>query len=327
MRTQKMVVLIDIVENLYYALYARLTIELAGIELCGSFPIDARRIRMEIPHLMPEADHLYRVVLAFKEALDSPQICAILRKDILAYFQQAYIDQPRKEKRRLFTSDRLGYRQFALRTVSCRRGSYCEKWRQVIPFFNSISAETMATLSERYLLLTPMRIPPDDIPFNKLPWLSLDAVGMEVWDTDVVNDRHLSERAQVNGTGMGDERKKEPIPDLYYHVRQGKCICDSICQCSLHCVYDVEHYCRCSERHVRIMAAKRGLAHRRNNGPTFAATASTIARKFFDGLAELKRDVKDTVIASELENAFEFFALLISNERDMTPSERSEKSP
>ncbi|OQE12961.1 hypothetical protein PENFLA_c058G05937 [Penicillium flavigenum] len=325
-RTQKMAVLIDIVENLYYALYARLTIELASIELCGSFPIDAYEVRMEIPHLMPEADHLYRIALAFKEVLDSPQICAILRKDILAYFQQAYIDQPREEKRSLFTTDPLGYRQFALRTVSHRRESYCEKWRQLIPFFNSISAETMATLSEKYLLLTPRRIPPDDIPFDHLPWLSLDAVGMEVWDTDVVNDRHLSERAQINGTGLGDERKKEPIPDLYYHVRQGKCICDSICQCSLHCIYDVERYCRCSERHVRIMAAKRGLAHRRHNGPTFAATASTIARKFFDGLAELKRDVKDTVIASELENAFEFFALLISNERALTPSERSEKS-
>ncbi|CAG7946185.1 unnamed protein product [Penicillium nalgiovense] len=325
-RTQKIAVLIDVVENLYYALYARLTIELASIELCGSFPIDARGVRTEIPHLMPEADHLYRIVLAFKEVLDSPQICAILRKDILAYFQQAYIDQPRKEKRGLFTSDCLGYRQFAMRTVSCRRGSYCEKWRQLIPFFNSISAETMATLSGKYLFLTPRRIPPDDVPFDSLPWLSVDAVGMEVWDTDVVNDRHLSERAQINGTGMGDERKKEPIPDLYYHVRQGKCICDSICQCSLHCIYDVTRYCRCSERHVRIMAAKRGLAHRRNNGPTFAATASTIARKFFDGLAELKRDAKDTVIASELENAFEFFALLISNERAMTSSERSKKS-
>jgi hypothetical protein len=321
-----MAVLIDIVENLYYALYGRLTIELASIELCASLPIDAHAVRMEIPHLMPEARHLYRIVLAFKEVLDSPQICAILRKDVLAYFQQACVDQPREEIRRVFTTDTLGYRQFALRTVSHRRGSYCEKWRQLIPFFNSISAETMATLSEKYLFLTPRRIPPDDVPFDNLPWLSLDAVGMEVWDTDVVNERHLSERAQINGTGMGDERKKEPIPDLYYHVRQGKCICDSICQCSLQCIYDVERYCRCSERHIRIMAAKRGLAHRRNHGPTFAATASTIARKFFDGLAELKRDVKDTVIASELENAFEFFALLISNERDMTRSERSKKS-
>jgi hypothetical protein len=32
---------------------------------------------MEIPHLMPEANHLYRIALAFKEVLDSPQICAV----------------------------------------------------------------------------------------------------------------------------------------------------------------------------------------------------------------------------------------------------------
>ncbi|KAJ5848846.1 hypothetical protein N7534_008164 [Penicillium rubens] len=311
-RTQEMAVLIDIVQNLYYALYARLTIEMASIDLCGSFPIDARRVRMEIPHLMPEANHLYRIALAFKEVLDSPK-------------SEAYIDQPREEKRHLFTPDRDEYHQFAMTTVSRRRGSYCEKWGQLIPFFNSVSAETMASLSQKYLLLSPWHIPRDDIPFGDLPWLSQDAVGMEVWDSDVVNERHLSERAQINGTGMGDERKKEPIPDLYYHVRQGKCICLSICQCSLHCIYSLEH-CRCSERHVRIMAAKRGFAHRRNGGPTFAATASTIARKFFDGLAELKRDVKDDVIASELENAFEFFAQFISNERLMTPSERSGKS-
>jgi hypothetical protein len=319
-----MAVLIDTVENLYYALYARVTIELASIELCGSYRVDLRALRIELPFLMPEADHLYSIVLAFKDVLDSPEICAIRRTDVIAYFQQGYINQVMKKKseQELPFFDPLGFRPFAMRTVSYRHGSYCEKWKGIIPFFNGIPAETMATMSEKYLTMTPVTIPPDDVPLVELPWIYPDNVGMAVWDTDIVRDYRMSEAAKRLGTTIGEERKKEPTPGLYQLIRQRKCICKATCSCASECTQDVQRGCPCAERHVRIMTTKRGLAQRRN-GPTFAATATTTARMFFHGLVELRRDVEPADIANELDQAFELFSLLISAERDMALREES----
>ncbi|KAJ5210922.1 hypothetical protein N7491_010737 [Penicillium cf. griseofulvum] len=326
-RTQNMAVLIDTVENLYYALYARVTIELASIELCGSYRVDLRALRIELPFLMPEADHLYRIVLAFKDVLNSPEICAIRRTDVIAYFQQGYVNQVMKKKSKQEHPffDPLGFRPFAMRTVSYRHGSYCEKWKGIIPFFNRIPAETMATMSEKYLTMTPVTIPLDDIPLVELPWIYPDNVGMAVWDTDIVSDYRMCEAAKKLGTTIGEERKKEPAPGLYHLIRQRKCICKSICSCSSECTQDVQRGCPCAERHVRIMTTKRGLAQRRN-GPTFAATATTTARMFFHGLVELKRDVEPADITNELDQAFELFSLLISAERDMALREESQAS-
>lgn len=312
-----MAVLIDTVENLYYALYACITIELASIELCGSFRIDTSALRIELPYLMPEADHLYRIVMTFKDVLDSPEICAILRKDIIDHFQREYVKHLITKEPSLdeLPFDALRYRPFAKRTVSCRHGSYFQKWKGLIPCFDSIPAETMAAISDKYFTMHPVTIPPPDIPFEQLPWIFPEDIGMAIWDTDIVADRRMSKRAQELGTCIGEERKNSPTPSLYYLVRQRKCICDSICSCSLQCTLEVERPCPCAERVVRIMSTKRRLAHRKN-GPTFAATASTTARMFFDGLAQLKRDVKATDIANELGKAFELLSLLISKERE-----------
>ncbi|EKV19082.1 actin-related protein 2/3 complex subunit 2 [Penicillium digitatum] len=319
-RTQKMAVLIDTVENLYYALYARITIELASIELCGSFRIDTSALRVELPYLMPEADHLYRIVLAFKNVLNSPEICAIRRMDVIAHFQQGYINQLAKKKQskdELLSFDPLAYRPFALRTVSYRHGSYCEKWKEFIPFFDSIPAETMATLSEKYLTMTPVIMPPDNIPFVELPWIHSGQVGKAALEKEVQNDYLLLHAAQTQDTTIGEERKKGINPDLYHFARKRKCICKSICGCSWECTQEVQRPCPCAERHVRIMLTKRLLAHRWD-GPAFAITASTTARMFFDGLAQLRRDVDATDIANELDRAFELFSLLISKERGIT---------
>ncbi|CAI7664104.1 unnamed protein product [Penicillium viridicatum] len=321
-RSQKMAVLIDTVENLYYALYACITIELASIELCGSFRIDTSALRIELPFFMPEADHLYRIVTAFKDVLDSPEICAIRRKDVIDHFQQEYIKQvlAKKPNPDDLPFDPLGYRPFAKRTVSYRHGSYCQKWKGLVPCFDSIPAETMATMSEKYFTMQPVTILRADIPSEKLPWIYPEDIGMAVWDTHIVADNRLSERAQKLKTSIGEERKKSSTPSLYHLVRQRKCICSSICSCSLECTLEVQRPCPCAERLVRIMSTKRGLAYRKNgHGPTFAATASTTARMFFDGLAQLNRNVNATDIANELGNAFELFSLLISTEREMTP--------
>ncbi|KGO70315.1 hypothetical protein PITC_096820 [Penicillium italicum] len=319
-RTQKMAVLIDTVENLYYALYARITIELANIELCGSFRIDTSALRVEIPHLMPEPDHLYRIVLAFKSVINSPDICAIRRIDVISHFQQEYFNQLPKERKsqdKLPSFDPLGYREFAQKTVSYRHGSYCEKWKGFIPFFDFVPAETMAKLSEKYLTLTPVIMPPDNIPFMELPWIHAGHVGKAAWGNEVKNDLKLSHSIQKLGTTIGDERRKGIDPDLYTLARKRKCICSSICGCSWECTLDVQRPCPCAERHVRIMLTKRALGHRWE-GPAFAITASTTARMFFDGLAQLKRDVEASDLANELNRAFELFSLLISKERGMT---------
>ncbi|KAJ5780334.1 hypothetical protein N7457_005494 [Penicillium paradoxum] len=316
MYTQEMKVMIDIVENLFYALYARVTIELANIELCGSFRIDLRSLQNYQPNLLPEADHLYRIILAFKDVLDSPEICPILRKDFVAHFQQEYISHlvDKDRRRHVVHFDPLGYRSFATRVASDRGGDYCQKWRELIPCFNVISADLLTTMSEKYTTVYAIASLPDDIPYGKLPWIKPEQLSPQVAEAQTIKDHRMSALAKLEGTSIGDERQKDPQSGTYYLIKQHKCICSALCRCSKECTQEVVIACPCAERHVRTMVTKRSIERRHRRPPT-ALTASTLARMYFYGLSALKRHVKDEVIASELNHAFELINLLIMNER------------
>lgn len=308
--------MIDIVENLFYALFSRVTIELANIELCGSFQVDLRSLQNFQPCLLPEPDHLYRILLSFKDVLDSPEICPILRKDFVAHFQQEYIslivDKQSRKQFPLF--DPLGYRQFAIEIASNRAGSYCKKWKDLIPCFNVIPAEILTMMSEKYLTVYAVSMLPDDIPCNQLPWINPKQLAPDVVDAELIKDHRMSALAKLEDTSIGEERRKDPKSGIYYLIKQRKCICIALCRCAKVCTQKVVCPCPCAERHVRTLTTKRGLA-RRQSGPSLATTTGTLARMYFQGLSSLKRHVTAENILNELQQAFELIGLLISSER------------
>lgn len=312
-----LVVLVETVENLYYSLYARVVIELANIELCGTFRSNRRSLRIHRPFLLPEADHLYRIILGFKDTLHSPSICPAVRKEPALYFQQAYISQIVDKAKNTDSSseDPLGYRLHAATVVSDRDGPYCTKWKALISFFNVIPSSTMALMSEKYLAITPVAVMPDDVPFDQLPFIKPTKVGEDIRDTDTVKDHHMGALAKLEGTTIGEERHKDPKCRIYHLAKQRKCVCYGVCRCSKECTNDVLRDCPCAERHVRIMTIKRGL-HYRWPGCAFPTTAGTMIRMYFHGLASMKRGVTNHHIALELHRAFESIDALITAERE-----------
>lgn len=295
-----------------------MVIELANIELCGTFQTDVLlSLRSHRPFLLPEPDHLYRIVLAFKDALDSPGICSLLRKEAALDFQQAYLSQiVDKSKNSDFPlTDPLGYRLHAANIVTDRTGPYCTKWRNLITFFNVLPCRTLAMMSEPYLTVAPVTVLPDDVPLEQLPFIDPSTISKEVRDAENIKDNRIATLAKLEGTSIGDERHKDPKNRIYHLAKQRKCVCYATCRCSKDCTRDVLLNCPCAERHVRIMTVRRGL-HYRWPGLGFVATSSTMARMFFHGLASLRRGVTDRQIAGELQRAFESIDALITGERE-----------
>lgn len=313
---------ITVAENLYYSLYARVVIELANIELCATWP-DSRVLQSRRAFLLPEADHLYRIVLAFKEVLDDPLVCPRLRMETALHFEQSYITQvvDSSESTDYSPQESLGYRLHVMTILADRDGPFCTKWKTLIPFFNVIPSRTMAMLSEKYLAVAPVTIIPDDVPFDQLPFIDPNKTNKADRDNDFTKDQRMMALAALEGTTIGEERHKDPQSRIYHLTKQGKCVCFGVCRCSKDCTRDVLHDCPCAERHVRIMTIKRGLYYKWPDC-AFSTSAGTMTRMYFHGLAALKRSVPNRHITQELLRAFELMDALISSHRDKDKKNR-----
>ncbi|CAG7963839.1 unnamed protein product [Penicillium salamii] len=319
--------LINIVENLFYSLYARVVIELASVELCIGFRPNPRSLASHRPFLLPEPAHLYRIIIAFKDALDAPNICANFRKDTALHFQQDYITQIADK---IKTSadvprDSAEYRLYAEGIVGNRNGPYCTKWKTLVTFFSVIPVRVMVLLSEHYLAVAPVSVMPDDIPFDELPFINPDQIEEKKRDAETKKDHHTATLAMLEGTTIGDERLKDPKFRIYYLAKQRKCVCPGLCRCAVECTQKVVRCCPCAERQVRVMKTKRDLRSI-SSDLDFETTAGTMARMCFYGLASLRCGVTDRQIWAELQRAFDLMDGLITNERGKDKNPRRENS-
>lgn len=313
-RTESLATLIEIVENLYYALYARIVLEMANVELCSCFNVGMRAVTSYPVMVLPDANHLYRIFLICKDALDSPGICQDLQEDLVLQLQEEYIDRfIWSESQKDFTvDDLLGYRRYALSIVSDRTSAYCDKWEGLTSYFRHTPPEIITLLSEKYLAVVAKRKAVDDIPYNDLPFFNLKAVDPEAWERDVIQDHRIATLAKLEGRTVGEERREDPKIRLLSAVKQQKCICTAVCSCAYDCTYDIEHHCPCAERQLRIMLLRRRKVTDRYN---FVNVANSIARIGFEGLAAIRHDVEDEEMVIELGHLFELFDLAIHKER------------
>jgi hypothetical protein len=170
-------------------------------------------------------------------------------------------------------------------------------------------------MSEKYLTVVPVSVAPDDVPFDKLPFIDPNKTDEATRDKETIKDHRLATLAKLEGTTIGDERHKDPQYRIYHIAKQHKCVCFGLCRCAKECTMDVVRKCPCAERHVRIMTAKRA-PYFRWPGYAFPTTAGTMTRMYFQGLASLKRSVTHVQISRELMRAFESMDALITSERE-----------
>ncbi|EPS29643.1 hypothetical protein PDE_04593 [Penicillium oxalicum 114-2] len=313
-RSGDLAVLIATVENLHYALYSRVVIEMASVELCALFKAERQAPNGCQGLWLPDADHLYRIFLACKDTLDSPTTWKRPQWAAIHKWQEHFTGRlTEKEDDQSLKPDVVcGYRQFAQNILSDPRSAYVCKWCSLIPFFHSVPQENLISISEKWFTVRPKVILPDDVPSYELPFIDLKLVNPALWKREIVLDYRLASLANLEGKSIGDERREDPKSRLLSLAKCHKCICISTCLCARDCTDHVERPCPCSERYVRLMTAR--LCKKPSRFP-FTTRANTAARACWEGLAMLRRDVSAETIVLEWREAFSVFELEIHKER------------
>lgn len=317
-RTDSLVSVIEIVENLFYSLYSTIELELACIELCAMFKMGPRPPTTHEQFFLPDPGHLYRIFLAFKDVLDSPLICensrsAVVRDMVLQYQESHIRSLMVKGGVRGFTKDDvLGYRRYVLNIVSQRTSTYYQKWSQLIHFFDAIPSEVMAVMSEKYFTRVPKEVPEEDITTAELGFIDPKVANPVTGDWDIVLDHRMASLGRLEGKSVGEMRRDNPKTRLQSILKYHKCICASSCSCAEQCTKFVEAWCPCAERQLRLLMARR----RKGTGRfKFATRVNNIARFCFQGLADLRPDVSDHLLVAELGIVFDMFDVEIMKER------------
>lgn len=301
-------------ENLFYALYSRMIIEMAGIELCALFKVELRPVAGSRQYHLPDPNHMYRIFLACKDNLDNYNVCELLQEGVVHRWQDAFISRfaTKEAGNGLNSDDLLGYRQFARNVVCDPCSAYVTKWRFLVPFFPSIPREILILMSEKWFTVMPKATLPDDVPSSELPFIDLKRVNPAQWEKELIVDYRLASLSKLEGRAIGEERRDDPKIRLLNSAKCHKCICTSSCLCAKECTVYVESACPCSERYVRLMTA------RLSKGPGrfgFTTRANTAARACWESFAMLRRDVSDETFLLEWSEAFAVFELEIQKER------------
>lgn len=302
-------------ENLFYTLYARITLELAGTELCSLFPITDRPLLRNAEYFMPSPSHMYRIYLAFKDILDSPSICEEIHGELLTQYLESYIRRLiclDARNRHPESGDTLGYYQYGLNIARNRESDFRLKWDSLIDCFADFPPQTITTLSQKYLTVLPRAIPAVETPTADLPFANLRNIPQHIWDDMLTEDYRCASLAQLEGRMVGEQRCTDPTRDHLEDTKYRRCICRSICSCSKECSYDVESACPCAEWQMRLQL----VAGRKSRGQhDFATRANTLALGCFHGLKFLKRDLNDADLIAVIEDMFSLIGMEVQKER------------
>ncbi|KAH8431865.1 uncharacterized protein LDX57_009516 [Aspergillus melleus] len=306
--------LIDAVEGLYYALFARLIMEMANVDLCSCFHLNLHGMTGKASCTLPEPTHLFKILLFCKRMLESPAICLHIHKELVRQHQSEYVRRAisRFESMGVFLDDLLGYRRDIMSVASDSSSAFRQKWTNGILLYDMPPEEVLTVLSERYLALTPKVTFQDELPTSELPFVNSELADPEVWERELIKDHRQATLAKLEGKSVGDVRRVDERRRLSDYVKENKCICRSSCTCAWDCTLDPERPCPCAERQMRVLLVKRrkGVSPRE-----FGARCSSLAKAIFQGISCLRRDVEDQEIAKEFDRALLLFAEEIQKQR------------
>ncbi|KAJ5239664.1 hypothetical protein N7468_004283 [Penicillium chermesinum] len=314
-RTDSLAELIEIVENLFYTLYARIMLELAGTELCSLFPITERPVRSKSLYYLPSPSRLHRIFLAFKDILDCPDICENLHLELMTQYLESYIRRlicSDARKGRPGSGDTLGYYQHALAIARDRESDFRKKWDSLMECFADFPPQTITSLSDKYLTVLPRAIPTIETATSDLPFVNLKMLSPESWDQIMIEEHRYNALAQLESRTVGEYRRMDPNCNLLEELKYHRCVCSSICSCAKDCTYDTERACPCSEWQMHLQL----VTNRKTAGPhDFATRVNTIALACFQGLNFLKKEISDHDLIMEIQSIFKVIELEVQKER------------
>ncbi|KAL3481136.1 hypothetical protein BJX99DRAFT_243788 [Aspergillus californicus] len=292
--------LVDNAENLYYALYSRLMMEIAAADLCATFsPVMRHPDRNKDDFHLPEPYQLCRVYLACKKVLDHPAVCVNLNKSLLKQHQDEYIYRAVEKVNHsgFILDDIIGYRPYAMSIASDETSDFHRKWTKASGVYQMPPEHILTLQSEKYLAYVPKAMVQQEVPALNLPFIDPRTVHPELWQREIILDNRQATLAKLEGKCVGDIRRQDDRRRLIDFVRERKCICRSICGCAWDCTLDVERPCPCSERMLSLMIAKR----RKSVGPLpFGPRCATIAKAIFQGVASMRADTDEMELSAEI---------------------------
>ncbi|KAL4915762.1 hypothetical protein BDW62DRAFT_212457 [Aspergillus aurantiobrunneus] len=306
--------LVDNTESLYYALYARIIMEIAAADLCSSFPLGFRRVPSKNAFILPEPSQLCKILFLCKETLDEPTVCVNLNKELVTQHQKDYINRATDKvlSAGFIMDDLIGYRSHALSIVNDQFSEFCRKWDKPSVLYEIPPGDVLALQSEKYLCFTPKPVVQQAVPMLNLPFVEAHTVPSDVWERERILDNRQATLAKLEGKCIGEVRRKEGRRRLIDIVRERKCICRMVCICASDCTLNVERRCPCAERMLSLMVAKR----RNSVGPLpFGSRCSALAKAIFQGIASVRPDADDMELSVEIDRATVIFSEEIRKQR------------
>lgn len=312
--SQSVVDLVDAVENLYYACYARLMLEIANVELCATSDLDVKHLsnKSSASFRLPEPNHLLKIYLCCREILDAPSICHEINTALVHQYQDAYIHQALDRitaEGGFILDDLLGYRASVMGVLTDRSSLFHQHWDSE-PLYTMPPAELLTELSEKYLAFLPKAPVVDPVPGTELPWMSSNGVDSERWERQIIRAHRQATLAKLEHRAIGDVRRDDGRRRLRDYLSERQCVCRATCTCASTCTADPERPCPCAERMLRIATARHGGSRRRSLG----ARSTSLAKAIFEGVAAMRRDVDEFAIAVELERGMELIGEELATE-------------
>lgn len=297
-------VLVECTEKLYYALYARIVIEMANVELCSSFQTDLRSLAKREPYILPHPIQAYKILLIFKEALDSQVVCTGFDKRIMRPYQEDFVARttPKCMEMAQVTDDFLGYRRHVMGVVADSTSLFRVKWAGLSEMYKLPPGNVLMVLSEKYLSFRPKLNIQYDISPKDLPFIDVTAVGSDEWELRRIRCNRDATLAKLESRGVGEVRQEKYDDCLMDYLKEKKCVCASSCECTYQCTYDCERFCPCSEYVMRIMLAEK----RKYPGKhSFPLRCISLAAALFEKLATMRTDIPDSELNKEGERAIQ----------------------
>ncbi|KAJ6028671.1 hypothetical protein N7540_004247 [Penicillium herquei] len=329
-RTRSLCLLIKWTENLYYASYARLTLDIAAIELCAAFRSEDRSGFMyNRTFCLPEASHLYRILLACKDILDFPEISAHRDETLITHYQQAYVRvlvDMQKELGSFVAGDILGFRRNARSVVANPESAFSKKWNEIIPGFSQIPAEAVTLLAEKFFTMYPKYVPARDYePFsfikfdvNPTPLEDYEEYPKEWVECEIIQHHREAALARLEGLTIGELRRRDcNAAELVRFARVRACVCKDTCFCAEECTDDTERSCPCAQRQLRTYHC---IDRKCIGRGTYLDRIDAVALSGFQGLSGLKRENDDSIVALELEWAIEIIEIEVRRDRTIGPA-------
>ncbi|OJJ47932.1 hypothetical protein ASPZODRAFT_64399 [Penicilliopsis zonata CBS 506.65] len=304
----------EVIEPLFYCVYARIVQEVAKAELCSFFPWKPTRTPNNRTFVLPEPAHLYRVLLSLKEILDSDDVSHIIDIQQLGEYQEALIGfgEAELEEFGYASDDLLGFRSFIQLKLHDEKDEWVVKWKGLVPIYKLPSPEALVTGSERFLCQTPRNINKTDISDRSLPWVNLKTMPKATYENENKLDHRLATLAKLEGKVVGALRREEGRRKVMDFARERKCTCTAVCKCARHCTNDVELPCPCAERSMRIAFTRRSRERGRQD---FTERCDNMCKLIFEGFAYLRRNLADKELDLQVAQALTMINVEIMKER------------